>query len=124
MELSKVHDYITLDVHSTYNLLRVVKGIKWKMAFRMHYGYYELFVIPFALTNTLADFQRFIHDILHSFLDDFCMAYLDDILRYSEMFQEHQEQVKKILELLSKASLYMKRAKSQVFGSNNSSGRH
>ena len=33
---------------------------------------------------------------------------MDDILRYSEVLQEHQEQVKKVLEILLKAGLYLK----------------
>src|SRR5258706_8539069 len=64
--------------------------------------------MPFGLTNAPADFQRFINDVLHPFLDNFCTAYLDDILIYSERLEEHQEHVRKVLEVLSKAGLYLK----------------
>jgi len=46
------------------------------------YGLYESLVMPFGLTNGPADFQRFINDVLHLFLNTFCAAYLDDILIY------------------------------------------
>lgn len=90
MRLLKVRFYTTLDIHGTYNLLRVAEGDEWKTAFtRMCYRLYESLVMLFGLTNALADFQRFINDILHSFLDDFCIAYLDNILIYSEMLRKY-----------------------------------
>ena len=45
--------------------------------------------MPFSLTNAPVDFQRFINDVLYPFLDAFCTAYLDDILIYSEILEEH-----------------------------------
>ena len=108
MRLSKARYYTTLDVRGAYNLLRVVEGDEWKTAFRMQYGLYESLVMPFGLTNALADFQRFINDVLHPFLDAFCKAYLDDILIYSETLEEHQAHVKKVLEALSKVGLHLK----------------
>ena len=64
--------------------------------------------MPFSLTNAPADFQCFINDVLHPFLDAFCTAYLDDILIYSETLEEHQVHIKKVLESLSKVSLHLK----------------
>ena len=64
--------------------------------------------MPFGLTNAPADFQRFINDVLHPFLDAFCTAYLDDILIYRETLEEHQAYVKKVLEALSKVGLHLK----------------
>ena len=79
-----------------------------EIVFRTYYRLYESLVMPFSLINAPADFQKFINDVLHPFLDDFYIAYLDDILIYSKMLQEHQEQVKRVLEVLSKAGLYLK----------------
>jgi len=64
--------------------------------------------MPFGLTKAPADFQRFINDVLHPFLDNFCTAYLDDILIYSNTLQEHRIHVKTILTALSKAGLHLK----------------
>ena len=90
MRLSKACYYTALDVCGAYNLLRVAKGDEWKTAFRTQYGLYESLVMPFGLTNAPADFQRFINDVLHPFLNAFCTAYLDNILIYSETLEEHQ----------------------------------
>ena len=111
MRLSKACYYTTLDVYSAYNLLRVAEGDEWKTAFRTRYRLYESLVMPFGLTKALADFQRFINNVLHPFLDDFCTTYLDDILIYSETLEEHQADVKKVLEALSKVGLHLKAEK-------------
>jgi hypothetical protein len=38
------------------------------------------------------------NNVLFDYLDDFCMAYLDDILIYSEDPLEHEAHVKKVLD--------------------------
>ena len=40
------------------------------------------------------------NNVLFSYLDDFCTAYLDDILIYSNNELEHEEHVRKVLERL------------------------
>jgi hypothetical protein len=45
------------------------------------------------------------NDVLFDYLDDFCTAYLDDILIYSDNELEHEEHVTKVLERLRKAGL-------------------
>ena len=69
----------------------------------------------FGLTNALADFQRFIIDVLHLFLDAFCTVYLDDILIYNETIEEHQAHIKKVLEALSKVGLHLKPEKCEFY---------
>ena len=64
--------------------------------------------MPFGLTNVPADFQHFINDVLHPFLDAFCIVYLDDILIYSKTLEEYQAHIKKVLEALSKVGLHLK----------------
>ena len=45
------------------------------------------------------------NDILFDYLDDFYIAYLNDILIYSETLKEHKAQVKKVLQQLREARL-------------------
>jgi hypothetical protein len=45
------------------------------------------------------------NDVLFNYLDDFCMAYLDNIIIYSKNELEHEEHVYKILQRLYKAGL-------------------
>jgi hypothetical protein len=62
-------------------------------------------VLPFGLYNGPAIYQRYINDVLMEYLDEFCLAYLDDILIYLENLKEHEEYVKKVLTRLREASL-------------------
>jgi hypothetical protein len=64
--------------------------------------------MPFGITNTPATFQNFINDVYAPYLDRFCTAYLDDMLIYSETFQEYQEHINLIVEAFEKASLHLK----------------
>src|SRR5690606_4762784 len=49
----------------------------------------------------------FINDILRPFLDDFCTAYLDDVLIYSNSLAEHKKHVFAVLEALKKAGIHL-----------------
>jgi hypothetical protein len=92
--LSKAKWFTKLDVRGAYNLLRMAEGEEWKTAFRTRYGLFKSLVMPFGLTNAPADFQHFINDVLHPFLDRFCTAFLDDVLIYSDTLEEHKEHVR------------------------------
>jgi hypothetical protein len=82
--LANVKLYTKLDVKDAYHKLQIVEGDKWKMAFRTKYGLYEYWVMPFGLTNAPASFQPWMNKILSGYLDTFCIAYLDDVLIYSD----------------------------------------
>jgi transposase InsO family protein len=73
--------------------------------FRTRFGAYKCKVLPFGLTNGPATYQRYMNDVLFDYLDDFCTAYLDDILIYSDNELEHEHHVKKVLERLRDAGL-------------------
>ncbi|KAH0608780.1 uncharacterized protein H6S33_001008 [Morchella sextelata] len=64
--------------------------------------------MPFGLTNAPATFQHFINDCVRDYLDMFCTAYLDDILIYSDTFEEHQVHVEKVLEALERNGVLLK----------------
>jgi hypothetical protein len=73
--------------------------------FRTRFGAYKCKVLPFGLTNGPATYQRYINNVLFDYLNDFCTAYLDNILIYSDNKLEHKQHVKKVLEKLRYASL-------------------
>jgi hypothetical protein len=50
-------------------------------------------------------YQRYINNVLFSYLDNFYTVYLDNILIYSDNKLEHQKHVYKVLEQLCKAEL-------------------
>src|SRR3979490_889004 len=67
--------------------------------------------MPFGLTNAPVAFQRFMNDILGDLLDHFTVAYIDDILIYSDLLEQHRKHVREILRRLQKNGLYAKASK-------------
>jgi hypothetical protein len=65
----------------------------------------------FGLTNTPALFQRWMNEVLSDYLDIFCIAYLDDILIYSDDIERHQKYIKMILKRVEEVGLILKALK-------------
>ena len=57
-------------------------------------GAYKYKVLPFGLTSGPATFQRYINEALQGLLDDFCSAYIDDIIIFSPDARTHREHVR------------------------------
>ena len=47
--------------------------------------------MPFSFTNAPATFCTLMNNILHPYLDQFVVVYLDDIVIYSNTLEEHVE---------------------------------
>ena len=106
--MSKAKWLTKLDVSAAFYKIRIKKGEEWKTAFRTRYGLYEWMVTPFGLTGAPATFQRYINWVLREYLDDFCTAYIDDILVYSSGSREdHSVKVSQVLEKLRDAGLQL-----------------
>ena len=87
-----------LDVSAAFHRIRIAKGEEWKTAFRTRYGLFEWKVCPFGLTGAPATFQRYINWVLREYLDDFCSAYVDDILIFTTgSLEDHRRKVSKVL---------------------------
>ena len=104
--ISRAKWFTKLDVIAAFHNIRIAEGDEWKTAFRTRYGLYEWLVTPFGLANAPSTFQRYINWTLRNFLDDFCSAYVDDILIYTDGSRaEHEQQVKRVLARLQEAGL-------------------
>ena len=65
----------------------------------------------FELTNVLVSFQKLINDILREYLNEFVIAYLNNILIFSENSDEHEEHMRTVLKICQKHSLSLKLSK-------------
>ncbi|GJR89423.1 putative reverse transcriptase domain-containing protein, partial [Tanacetum coccineum] len=97
-----------IDLRSGYHQLRVREEDIPKTAFRTRYGHFEFTVMPFGLTNALAVFMDLMNRVCKSYLDKFVIIFIDDILIYSKSKEEHEVDLKLILELLEKEKLFEK----------------
>jgi hypothetical protein len=71
-----------------------------KAALRTRYGLYEYTVMSFRLTNAPAYFMYLMNKVFMEDLDKFVVVIIDDILVYSEMEEEHEVQLRLVLEKL------------------------
>jgi transposase InsO family protein len=113
-QLSRAKWFTKLDVIAAFNKIRIKEGDEWKTAFRTRYGLYEWLVTPFGLTGAPATFQRYINWALRDYLDEFCTAYIDDVLIFSDgSLADHRSKVKKVLARLQDAGLQLDIDKSE-----------
>jgi hypothetical protein len=50
-QLSHAKVYTKIDLHGTYNSVRIRKGDEWKITFKTRYGHFVYVVMPFGLIN-------------------------------------------------------------------------
>jgi len=86
-----------------------------KMAFRTQYGHYEYVVMPFGITNVPAIFMDYMNRIVYSFLDNFVVVFIDNILIYSCSHKEHKEHLRIMLGILKEKQLYAKLIKCEFW---------
>jgi len=87
--LGKATIFTKLDLKNGYYLIRIAEGEERKTAFKSRYGLYEYTVMPFGLCNAHSMFQSMINDVFRDMLDVGVIAYMDDILIYTETVEEH-----------------------------------
>jgi hypothetical protein len=71
-----------------------------KTAFKMRFGHYEFTVLLFGLTNATDIFMSLMNGVFHEYLDKFVQVFIDDILIYSQMMEEHDEHLRLVLQCL------------------------
>jgi hypothetical protein len=64
--------------------------------------------MSFGLTNAPAAFMEAMNGMLHEYLDDFIVVFLDDILIHSQIEEEHERHLSLVLDSLQKNQFYAK----------------
>ncbi len=109
LEQLRTAKYFTkLDLRNAYNLIRIREGDEWKTAFSTTSGHYEYLVMPFGLVNSPSVFQAFINDVCRDMLNCWVIVYIDDILIFSNTYEDHVKQVRSVLQRLLTHQLYAK----------------
>ncbi|KAK1413191.1 hypothetical protein QVD17_34962 [Tagetes erecta] len=100
-----------IDLRSGYHQVKVREEDVPKTAFRTRYGHYEFVVMPFCFTNAPAVFMYLMNRVCKPMLDRFVIVFIDDILIYSRIEEDHAQHLREVLTVLRKEKLYAKFSK-------------
>lgn len=103
--LGQARIFTKIDVRQAFHRIRLSEESEYMTTFRTRWGSFKYKVVPFGLSNGPSTFQRYMNSVLMEFLDDFCCAYIDDIIIYSKTEEEHTRHVTAVLQRLRDAGL-------------------
>jgi transposase InsO family protein len=107
--------FTTLDANTGFWQIEVSPKDRDKTTFSCHVGMYRFLRMPFGLVNAPATFQRAMDIILSGVRWEFVIVYLDDIIIFSNSFEEHLKHIDLVLQKLSEAGATLKFPKCHFF---------
>ena len=102
----------TLDLSRGYWQVPVPEESRPLTAFVTPFGQYQFRVMPFGLSGAPATFQRLMDQVKRG-LEEFCAAYLDDVVLFSTTWEDHLTNVRMVLGRLRQAGSTAKPRKCQ-----------
>jgi hypothetical protein len=114
-QLRGVKIFSKIDLRLGYNYVIIKEEEIIKTTFRTRYVNYEFVVVSFGLTNTPAIFMCLMNDIFRNYLDKFFIVFSNDILIYSKSKEEHEHQLRLVLQVLRKHQWYAKLRKCSFY---------
>ena len=112
-KLGKAKFFTTLDLRSGYHHIVLDQDAIKKTAFVTPFGKNEYMKIPFGLAQAPAYFQNLINKVLNGL--HFTLAYLDDVIIFSETEEQHLKHIQIVLTRLKQANLKLKKSKCAFF---------
>ena len=114
--LAGVAHYSTIDMNSGFWQVPMDEESKQYTAFTLgSMGLYECESMPFGLCNTPPTFQRLMLNCLGELNLTYCLIYLDDVIIFSRMEEEHLAQMRVVFDRFWEHGLKLKPSKCEVF---------
>jgi hypothetical protein len=113
--LRKAMFFSKIDLMSGYHQMKIREQDIPKTAFTTRYILYEFVVVSFGLTNAPAYFMNLMNKVFMEESNQFVVVFIDDILIYSEIAEEHEEHLRIVLERLRQRKLYAKFSKCEFW---------
>jgi hypothetical protein len=114
-QLKDAKIFSKIDLKSGYHQVRIKDEDISKTSFRTMYGHYKFTVVPFGLSNAPVVFMCLMNGVFRDYLDKFVIVFLDDILVYSKLEEEHEKHLSMVLQVLREHQLYAKLSKCSFY---------
>ena len=101
-KLGKAKYFTTLDLAAGYWQIKMKTDSQEKSAFITHQELYKFKVMPFGVMNAPAVFQLLMQRVLMKLktAEDFTAVYLDDIIVFSKILQDHLSHLRDVFTCL------------------------
>jgi hypothetical protein len=110
-QLKGVRIFSKIDLRLGYHQVRFKEEYINKTTFKSRYGHYEFMVVPFGLSNVPTIFMCLMNGVFKECLEKFVIVFLDDVLVYSKLEEEHEKHLRMVLQVLREHKLYAKLSK-------------
>ena len=109
-KFDKAKFFTTHDLRSGYHHIALDKDVIKKTAFVTPLGKYEYLKVSFGLAQAPAYFPNLMKKVLNGL--NFTLAYLDDVIIFSETAEKHLNHIQIVLPRLKQVKLKLKKSKS------------
>ena len=118
--LARAAHFLTFDMNSGFWQIPMDEESKQHTSFTLgSMGLYECESMPFGLCNAPPTFQRLMQNCLGELNFTYCFNYLDDVIVFSDMPDEHLWRMRDVFNCLREHGLKLKPSKCEVFKSEN-----
>ena len=108
--------FSTMDFKSRFWQVCIAPGLQQYTTFTVgNLGFYEFTHMPFGLCNAPATFQHLMQNILGELNLTYCVIYLDDVIIFGQMEEEHLKRLCVVLERFCEFNLKLKPLKCLFF---------
>lgn len=98
--------FSVIDMKSGYHQVDVEEAHRERTAFTVGpLGFYEYVKLPMGLSNSPATYQRLMEHCLGDYNMKICVIYLDDLIIFSETYEQHLERLDLVLTRLHECKL-------------------
>ena len=97
-----------VDLLSGFWQMELDEDSKHLTAFCCHEGLYEFERLPFGMKNSPSSFARLMQEVLRGLVWKVCLVFVDDIVIFSDTFQQHLDNLKLVFDRFRAANLKLK----------------